>query len=743
MSADFHGMLPVQIRTPSGKTGVFYVHTGAVIHPTLRSLVKPSAGGQGAQVAESKNAQAVSAKKQEPKKEKAKQKPEQKTLKEDLCRRLQSQLKSATMGISLQKFFRKFDKDRSGTLNTDELRRLIRIELRITPATMSDKDVETLVAALDDDGGGQLSVDELVDFIERGTATFWSGPEEEVEQEPQISSPTQQAVGESAQTDSDFSVGDIVYCNGDLASIISTEGTREGTLYVVRIAQTGEKVACKRHHMRMAIPRTLANQQAAQGVPPEQQAWMNANAMHDASYMHIGQLDPSLQPFTNAAESQGYPPQPEVHVPNHALVAATEALDQAEVEILRAGRVGQANRHDPPSNSWTSPRDQYPGYSRNYALQAAAEALGIMSDSFPAGEDHQSAAVDTRDKLAEQVGIFSPHNIALTEDAMQTHYVSAPQVLEGYGTAMSSSMSIAHAPAMQYAAQLPELQLARSPSKDRTSIERTPMPTVGEDEWPSQQEGQDQTQTSTSYAEVREALCQPPSSFTSVDKGISQDPSGLIGVDNVGSTEALDDDLELSAMRKEHQDDIIRVSSKSEVEPQSSQSAALLPDDNARQGGAAKEVSSSDIGMLKPSRPDLPKNPIAPPALGKPKGSSSLKSAALSRDNLLESILDEPLPISVPSAAERTSKGSLKASFLPGVGSPHSRSRGPHGSHKRSLRQTGGGIMSKPETSRLPNLGSKAQAAGGPRGPLGTHRAQAASHSKFRQSWRGQASGFF
>ena len=37
------------------------------------------------------------------------------------------------------------------------------------PHTRPDAEIEALVAALDDDGGGELSVDEIADFIERGT----------------------------------------------------------------------------------------------------------------------------------------------------------------------------------------------------------------------------------------------------------------------------------------------------------------------------------------------------------------------------------------------------------------------------------------------------------------------------------------------------------------------------------------------------------------------------------------------
>ena len=42
-----------------------------------------------------------------------------------------------------------------------------------------------MIVALDDDGGGTLSIDELADFVERGSATFHAGPEEKKPEEPE------------------------------------------------------------------------------------------------------------------------------------------------------------------------------------------------------------------------------------------------------------------------------------------------------------------------------------------------------------------------------------------------------------------------------------------------------------------------------------------------------------------------------------------------------------------------------
>lgn len=43
---------------------------------------------------------------------------------------------------------------------------------------LADRDIELLIRALDDDGGGTLSIDELADFVDRGYATFNSGPDD-------------------------------------------------------------------------------------------------------------------------------------------------------------------------------------------------------------------------------------------------------------------------------------------------------------------------------------------------------------------------------------------------------------------------------------------------------------------------------------------------------------------------------------------------------------------------------------
>jgi len=100
-------------------------------------------------------------------------KPPRKVPSEEVSKRLQEELKKATRNNPLDKLIEKYDKDQSGSLNAEELRRVLRVELKIPSSIISDEDMGALIMALDDDGTGNLSGDELQDFVERGSATFY------------------------------------------------------------------------------------------------------------------------------------------------------------------------------------------------------------------------------------------------------------------------------------------------------------------------------------------------------------------------------------------------------------------------------------------------------------------------------------------------------------------------------------------------------------------------------------------
>jgi hypothetical protein len=72
-------------------------------------------------------------------------------------------------------FFAKYDASGDGMLDGSELLQMIRTDLKIPAAEVDDATVQLLVRALDDDGGGTLAIDEILDFLEHGSATFFSG----------------------------------------------------------------------------------------------------------------------------------------------------------------------------------------------------------------------------------------------------------------------------------------------------------------------------------------------------------------------------------------------------------------------------------------------------------------------------------------------------------------------------------------------------------------------------------------
>lgn len=64
------------------------------------------------------------------------------------------------------------DKDKGGSLDAEEFKRLIRRTLRVSKEELSDKDMIKLISLLDGDGGGELDIDELALFVEKGAEAF-------------------------------------------------------------------------------------------------------------------------------------------------------------------------------------------------------------------------------------------------------------------------------------------------------------------------------------------------------------------------------------------------------------------------------------------------------------------------------------------------------------------------------------------------------------------------------------------
>lgn len=82
---------------------------------------------------------------------------------------LRAKIKSAAYtgpgGRNLDVIFGRFDKDRSGELDDEEVRVAIRTGCKIPPDVITDVDIVALCELLDSDSSGSISIAELVDFL--------------------------------------------------------------------------------------------------------------------------------------------------------------------------------------------------------------------------------------------------------------------------------------------------------------------------------------------------------------------------------------------------------------------------------------------------------------------------------------------------------------------------------------------------------------------------------------------------
>jgi len=68
-------------------------------------------------------------------------------------------------GRQLDVLFGRFDRDGSGQLDEDEVRRALRRTLKIPPSVVTDPEISALCTMLDSDGSGTVSIAEIVDFL--------------------------------------------------------------------------------------------------------------------------------------------------------------------------------------------------------------------------------------------------------------------------------------------------------------------------------------------------------------------------------------------------------------------------------------------------------------------------------------------------------------------------------------------------------------------------------------------------
>jgi hypothetical protein len=89
-------------------------------------------------------------------------------LKKEELEHVQKRLSAAQYGCDIRTFFKRQDKDKSGLLDPEEFRSILRRILKITPDELPDEDVYQLIKFLDTDGSGDLDINEIVAFIEKG-----------------------------------------------------------------------------------------------------------------------------------------------------------------------------------------------------------------------------------------------------------------------------------------------------------------------------------------------------------------------------------------------------------------------------------------------------------------------------------------------------------------------------------------------------------------------------------------------
>lgn len=87
-------------------------------------------------------------------------------------KRFQARLAAAVAHLPFEEIVRRFDVDGDGTLEGNELERLVRSDLRISSDMLSDADLRLFRCAVDADGDGGVGASELADFARRGMSAF-------------------------------------------------------------------------------------------------------------------------------------------------------------------------------------------------------------------------------------------------------------------------------------------------------------------------------------------------------------------------------------------------------------------------------------------------------------------------------------------------------------------------------------------------------------------------------------------
>eukprot|EP00929_Paragymnodinium_shiwhaense_P001672 TRINITY_DN10190_c0_g1_i1.p1 TRINITY_DN10190_c0_g1~~TRINITY_DN10190_c0_g1_i1.p1 ORF type:complete len:720 (-),score=147.46 TRINITY_DN10190_c0_g1_i1:306-2465(-) len=226
-----------------------------------------------------------------------------------------------------------------------------------------------------------------------------------------------------------FRLGDIVYSCGHLASVMCVDTSTAVPTYMVRYAANGAEGLCDETHLVSAFDAALDDSHLTAAAAGHEQypAATHGDNAEDASCLTRPQQP--VPPYQGFAVDDVYPAR------NHALEALAEALDRAEVDMLM-GRHGSGAELLPHSSDYPPLLSRYaadgPELGTNFALRAAAEALGEKG-SLELNELH--GGID----LALDAAMQSPPH------SMQHHHAAAP-VAAPFSPYVLSDLSCAYLP---------------------------------------------------------------------------------------------------------------------------------------------------------------------------------------------------------------------------------------------------------------------------------------------------------
>jgi len=87
---------------------------------------------------------------------------------QDELAHIKKRLVAANYGCDVKTFFKRQDKDKSGTIEAEEFKSILRRILKITPEELPDEEIHQVIEFLDNDKSGGLDIDEIVKWLDDG-----------------------------------------------------------------------------------------------------------------------------------------------------------------------------------------------------------------------------------------------------------------------------------------------------------------------------------------------------------------------------------------------------------------------------------------------------------------------------------------------------------------------------------------------------------------------------------------------